>query len=81
MPRSGYRRRNIETTIEDIAEANKLMIAVLIRKSDPLNRACRNYFEKLKSWLVSEQKNTFINRNRQALRIKGTTLRDITTSY
>lgn len=66
----------IETTIEDIAEANKLMTAVLIRKSDPLNGACRNYFEKLKSWLASEQKTTFINREiRQALRIKGTTLR------
>ena len=66
----------IETTIEDIAEANKLMKEVLIRKSDPINGACRNYFERLKSWLASEQKTTFINKEiRQALRIKGTTLR------
>lgn len=30
----------IETTLEDIAEANKLLKDILIRKSDPLNAAC-----------------------------------------
>jgi len=44
----------IETTIEDIAAANSLMKDVLLRKSDELTGACRNYFERLKSWLQSE---------------------------
>ena len=66
----------IETTIEDIQEANKLMKEVLLRKSDQLSGACRNYFEKLKQWLEKEQRNTFTNREvRGRLRIKGTTLR------
>ncbi len=41
----------IETTIEDIAAANSLMKDVLLRKSDELTGACRNYFEKLKAYL------------------------------
>lgn len=66
----------IETTLEDIEEANKLMKEVLIRKSDQLNGATRDYFEKLKSWLRYEEKETFMNREiRQSMRIKGTTLR------
>jgi len=40
--------RYLETTIEDIAAANQLMKDVLLRKSDELTGACRNYFEKLK---------------------------------
>jgi len=66
----------IETTLEDIAEANRRMKEILLRKSDQLNGACRDYFEKLKSWLSQEEKSAFINREiRQSLRIKGTTLR------
>ena len=66
----------IETTLEDIKEANKLMKEVLLRKSDPLNGATRDYFEQLKSWLKAAGKDSFMNREiRQALRIKGTTLR------
>lgn len=45
----------IETTLEDIAEANKLMKEILLRKSDQLNGACRNYFEQLKQWVQSTQ--------------------------
>ena len=61
----------IETTLEDIREANKLMKAVLLRKSDELSGACRNYFEKLKSWLKEESKTAFTNKQaRQALREK-----------
>jgi hypothetical protein len=41
----------IETTIEDISAANQLMKDVLLRKSDELTGACRNYFEKLKAYL------------------------------
>ena len=67
----------IETTLEDIKEANGLMKEVLIRKSDPLNAACRKYLEWLKKWLnVSNLpagkagKTTFTNKEvRQAIRI------------
>jgi len=66
----------IETTLEDIEQANKLMEEVLIRKSDQLNGATRSYFEQLKRWLKQEDKSTFMNRDiRQVMRIKGTTLR------
>ncbi len=66
----------IETTVEDIAEANELIKEVLLHKSDALNGATRDYFEKLKAWLKEEEKDTFLNREiRLALRIKGTTLR------
>jgi hypothetical protein len=41
----------IETTLEDIAEANTLMKYILLRKSDELSGACRSYFEKLKTYL------------------------------
>ena len=41
----------IETTLEDIREANQLMKDVLLRKSDDLTGACRNYFERLKGYL------------------------------
>jgi len=44
----------IETSIEDIAEANKLMKEILLRKADELSGACRNYFEQLKQWLQTE---------------------------
>ena len=60
----------IETTIEDIVEANKLMKEVLIRKSDPLNAACRKYLEWLKAWLKMEKKESFTNKEvRQTIRI------------
>jgi histone H3/H4 len=60
----------IETTIEDIEEANKLMKEVLIRKSDQLNEACRKYLEWLKKWLKKEKKSSFTNKEvRQVLRI------------
>jgi hypothetical protein len=60
----------IETTIEDIEEANRLMKEVLIRKSDPLNEACRKYLEWLKTWLNVSKKSSFTNKEvRQAIRI------------
>jgi len=66
----------IETTLEDIEEANKLMKKILLRKSDQLNGATRDYFEKLKAWLIHEEKEVFMNCEiRIQLRIKGTTLR------
>lgn len=60
----------INTTLEDIEEANKLMKEVLIRKSDPLNDASRTYLEQLKAWLKKENKTSFTNKEvRQKLRI------------
>ncbi|MEQ9405022.1 MAG: hypothetical protein RIM99_15625 [Cyclobacteriaceae bacterium] len=66
----------IETTLEDIEEANKLMKQILIRKSDGLNGACRSYFERLKIWLQETKKETFtIPEAMKRMRIKETTIR------
>lgn len=59
----------IETTIEDIEEANKLIKEILLRKSDELSGACRNYFEHVKTWMQEATKTTFTNYEaRMALR-------------
>ena len=66
----------IETTIEDIKEANQLLQEVLLRKSDMISGACRNYLESLKTYLKENKQTTFTNAEiRRNLRIKGTTLR------
>ena len=52
----------IETEIEDIKEANELITEVLLRKSDMISGACRNYFETLKAYLTKEKQTTFTNR-------------------
>jgi hypothetical protein len=60
----------IETTLEDIAEANRLMKQVLIRKSDELTGACRNYLESIKAYLQNENKTKYTNREvRKALKV------------
>jgi hypothetical protein len=51
----------IETTLEDIAEANELMKNILLKKSDELGYATRNYFEQLKQHLQQNNQKTFIN--------------------
>jgi hypothetical protein len=66
----------IETTLADIAEANQLLKEVLLRKSDELSGACRNYFEELKTYLQAEKKQTFGSREiRSRFRLPGTTFR------
>ncbi len=66
----------IETTIEDIAEANKLMKEILLRKSDELSGACRNYFEQLKQYIIENEQSTFTNRLMgQAFRISHSTIK------
>lgn len=66
----------IETTLEDVAEANKLLKEILLRKSDELTGACRNYFEKLKLYLLGEEQKTFTNRElSNKLRIPLTTIK------
>ncbi len=66
----------IETTLEDIQEANKLMKEILLRKSDALTGACRNYFEKLKDHLQQTKQTAFTNRaTAQALRMAHSTVK------
>lgn len=60
----------IETTLEDVAEANKLLKEILLRKSDELTGACRNYLESVKNYLEHEGKKQFTNQEiRKALRV------------
>jgi predicted transcriptional regulator len=66
----------IETTIEDIQEANELIIEVLLRKSDTVTGAVRNYLENLKKYLQENKQTTFTSSEiRRKLRLKETTLR------
>lgn len=66
----------IETEIEDIKEANELIIDVLVRKSDTINGACRNHLERLKAYLRGHNQTAFTNIEiRKNLRVKETTLR------
>ncbi len=51
----------IETTIEDIREANRLMKPILLRKSDSLSGAARSYLERLKLYLKGSKQATFTN--------------------
>lgn len=60
----------IETTLQDIEIANSLIKEILLRKSDELNKATRTYFENLKTWLKSENKQSFLlNEARAALNV------------
>jgi hypothetical protein len=72
----------IETTIEDIENANELMKDVLLAKSDELNQVLRNFFETLKYHLKSVGKETFYSKElRERLRMNPMTtnryLRDL----
>jgi hypothetical protein len=49
----------IETTIEDIEEANDLLKNILIRKSDELTGGLRTYLENIKNHLYKTQASTF----------------------
>ena len=66
----------IETTIEDIQEANELITEVLLRKSDTITGATRNHLECLKAYLKENKQTRFTNTEiRKSLRVKETTLR------
>jgi hypothetical protein len=61
----------IETTLEDIAEANALMKHILLRKSDELSGACRSYFEIIKQYVKVNNLKHFTNKEiRAALKTK-----------
>lgn len=67
----------IETTIEDIEEANELIQEVLLRKSDTITGATRNHLENLKKYLQENKQTTFTNTEiRRKLRVKESTLRN-----
>jgi hypothetical protein len=51
----------IETTLEDIQEANELMKNILLKKADELGYATRKYFENLKNYLQANNQKTFVN--------------------
>jgi DNA primase len=60
----------IETTIEDIEWANKLMKEVLLSKSDELSWGVRQFLERLKKWLEVNELESFTTKPiREALRI------------
>ena len=62
--------RYIEATLEDVAWANKLSKEVLLRKSDELNGALRGFFESVKTWLkTNERENFYAKPLREKLRM------------
>jgi predicted transcriptional regulator len=66
----------INTTLQDIEEANRLMKEVLLRKADELSGATRNYFEQLKEILQQQKQTTFTNKEvRQLLRLPISTIK------
>ena len=66
----------INTEIEDIELVNELMKEVLLSKSDELTKACRGFFEGLKTDLQREQKSSFYrNEVREWKRINPNNLR------
>ena len=76
----------IETTLEDVKEANNLLKEILLRKSDELSGACRNYLESVKSYLEQENKTQFTNREiRKALKVNPSNQKrynlSLTTNY
>ncbi|MBL6447638.1 hypothetical protein JMN32_15070 [Fulvivirga sp. 29W222] len=52
----------INTTLEDIAIANKLLKDILLTKSDELPQALRHFFEQLKNWLRSQNQESFYSK-------------------
>ena len=69
----------IETTLEDIEQANQLMKEILLRKSDDLTGACRDYLERLKDHLQNSNETSFTNRSIcKALHIPISTVNVIT---
>lgn len=55
----------VETTLEDIAWANRLLREVLLTKSDELPHAVREFFEGLKAWVKKEKLESFCARDLQ----------------
>jgi DNA-binding MarR family transcriptional regulator/energy-coupling factor transporter ATP-binding protein EcfA2 len=66
----------IETALEDIHWANKLICEVLLRKSDELSGAQRAFLEELKDYLKSKDSMSFYTKDlRYALRMSPATVK------
>ncbi len=66
----------IETSLEDIEEANELIKDVLLAKSDELTNASRNFLEMMKHYLSNIGKDTFYSKElRKECRIAPATLK------
>jgi hypothetical protein len=66
----------IETTLEDIQEANELMKNILLKKADELGYATRKYLERLKDYLEINSQKVFVNKQvREALKENPNTQR------
>jgi DNA primase len=66
----------IETTVQDVEYAFKLMKEILFSKGDELSGACRKFFEQLKAHLKKEQHESFYSSQvRKALRMNPNNLK------
>lgn len=73
-PKTG--EQYIETTLEDIEWANRLLKDVLLAKSDELSGECRSFFERLKRWILTEQKASFFTSQvRESFRMNPSNLK------
>ncbi|MFW6224060.1 MAG: CHC2 zinc finger domain-containing protein [Bacteroidota bacterium] len=73
-PDSG--EKYIETTLEDIEWANRLLKEVLLAKSDELSGECRSFFERLKEWVKKQGKPSFYaSQVREAFRMNPSNLK------
>lgn len=52
----------IESTIEDVETAFTLLETTILKKSDELNDACRNFFERLKVYLKEQKTESFYSK-------------------
>jgi len=65
----------IETTLEDIEWANKLLRDVLLAKADELNQSLRNFYETLKYYVKASGKGVFYSKEiREKLRMNPMTV-------
>lgn len=65
----------IESTVEDIEAAFTLLETTLLKKSDELNDACRNFFERLKTYLKEQDTEAFYSKEvRSAVRLSPSSL-------
>ena len=66
----------IESTASDIQAAFELLETAILKKSDELNDACRNFFERLKAYLKAQDQEIFYARDiRPALRLSPSSLK------
>jgi DNA primase catalytic core len=73
-PDSG--EKYIETTLEDIEWANRLLKEVLLAKSDELSGECRSFFERLKGWVTAQNNPSFYaSQVREAFRMNPSNLK------